>query len=124
MANLLQEGLKFRNRTQSGQRARRLALDRADRAVQDLSGLRLGQIIEVAQHDDCPLPGGQSGQRAPDDLPKLRRAEFVAGSPVGQLSYGPFTGSQPSLPAGEGVHQDAPNVEVGCVRLDRIPVQP
>jgi len=44
---------------QFGQRVRHGALDRPDRAVQHLSYLSLGKVVEYPQHEHSPLPIGQ-----------------------------------------------------------------
>jgi hypothetical protein len=52
-----------------GQSPGGLALHGADRIAEDLRGLRLRQLVPVAQHDHRPLPLGQPPQRHDQAVP-------------------------------------------------------
>ena len=64
---------------QPGQRLRRLALDRSDRAAHDDGGFGLGAVLEITQHDDRALPCGQLPQRAAQRLPDVYLLVSAAG---------------------------------------------
>src|SRR6266702_6595403 len=55
---LLEYSTQLRAATQPRQRLRRLALHGADRAAEDLRGLRFGQVVEEPQDHHRPLPAG------------------------------------------------------------------
>ena len=103
------------------------ALDRADRAVQHLSHLGLGQVVEDPQHDHGPLPSGQRLQRTvarrsappppPPRLPGAGRSGRVCGRP--------FPSPPAAAPARPGVHQDPAHVDFRIVATpDPLPARP
>lgn len=56
-----------------------LALHRADRAVHDVGGLHLGEVLVETQHQHLPLPGGEPGERVLDDQAPVSVGERVSG---------------------------------------------
>ena len=62
---------QVRVRPQLLERLRVLAFHGADRAAQRLGHLRLGEVFEMAQHDDGPLPRRQATKRV-----RYRGAQF------------------------------------------------
>src|SRR6266511_244224 len=61
-----------RDLTQAGQPPRGGGLDGADGAPEHLGGLRLAELLPVAQHQHRPLPRRQHGQRLDECLPQVQ----------------------------------------------------
>ena len=104
-----------------GERLAGLALDGAGGDPEQLGGLGLGEVLEVAEHHHRPLPPGQPAERVPQ-VAGLAGARRRGGRCSGSSSVGLLAVPPAAPPAGVGGDEDPADVRLG-VALDAAPGQ-
>jgi hypothetical protein len=120
---LLDEWTQFLGAPQLDQRPTALALHRADGDAEDFGGLRLGEVLEETQHENCPLAVRQLPQRPPQHVAvgvRTRRVRRLGGvrPPGRRLLVRHLPGPPPTSPGHVGGHDDPAHVRL------RVPLHP
>jgi hypothetical protein len=105
------------------QRPAGLTAHGGDGDAQQAGDLAVGEVLEVAQHQDRPLARSQPVQRPPQRVPVGVARGLVGGARLGQVSARDLAPPEAASPGDVGRHDDASQVRLG-IAVDPGPGEP